>query len=198
MHISIPTLESARLILRPFLAADFEQMAIFFADLVSAFYGGPCNREDAWRKFAVYSGHWLLRGYGPWALQEKATGAFVGLSGLWYPEGWVEPEITWALVPGAHGKGYATEGARRALLAAYQDFGWTTAVSVVSVNNLASQAVALRLGATLEREVDYRHGPAHLYRHVALAALSTQSKTASTATTCAATHTSGVAEGLSG
>ena len=167
----ITTLESARLILRPFTQSDFEPMAAFFADPVSAFYGGPCNREEAWRKFAVYSGHWLLRGYGPWALQEKSTGAFVGLSGLWYPEGWAEPEITWALVPGAHGKGYATEGARRALLAAYQDFGWTTAVSVVSVHNRASQAVALRLGATLERDISYRHGSAYLYRHAGLHAL---------------------------
>lgn len=167
----IPTLESERLILRPFCAADFEPMAVFFADPISAFYGGPCPREEAWRKFAVYSGHWLLRGYGPWALQEKSSGAFVGLSGLWYPEGWIEPEITWALVPGAHGKGYATEGARRALRAAYEDFGWRTAVSVVSVNNAASQAVALRLGATLEQAVNYRHGPALLYRHVGLSDL---------------------------
>lgn len=167
----VPTLESERLRLRQLREADFEPMAAFFADPVSAFYGGPCNREDAWRKFAVYSGHWLLRGYGPWALEEKATGSFVGISGLWYPEGWAEPEITWALVPGAHGKGYATEGARRALQAAYEDFGWTTAVSVVSVANAPSQAVARRLGATLERDINYRHGPAHLYRHVAPGAL---------------------------
>ncbi len=80
--------------------------------------------------------------------------------------GWIEPEITWALVLGAHGKGYATEGAQRALQAAYEDFGWTTAVSVVSVENTASQAVAQRMGATLERDIDYRYGPAHLYRHL--------------------------------
>ena len=165
MQADIPTLETDRLILRAFRQEDFEPMAVFFADPVSAFYGGPCNREEAWRKFAVYSGHWALRGYGPWALEEKATGQYVGLSGLWYPEGWIEPEITWALVPGQHGKGYATEAALRALQAGYESFGWTTAVSVVSVNNKASQAVALRMGATLEREVSYRHGAAYLYRH---------------------------------
>lgn len=168
----IPTLESQRLILRPFRQADFEPMAVFFADPVSAYYGGPCGREDAWRKFAVYSGHWLLRGYGPWALEEKTTGAFVGLTGLWYPEGWFEPEITWALVPGQRGKGFATEGARRALRSAYEDFGWATAVSVVSVHNAASQAVAQRMGATMERDISYRHGPALVYRHAGLAALS--------------------------
>ncbi len=162
---TIPTLESERLLLRAFTQDDFEPMAAFYADPVSASYGGPCQREEAWRKFAVYCGHWALRGYGPWALQDKRTGAFVGLSGLWFPEGWIAPEITWALVPGQHGKGYATEGARRALQAAYADYGWTTAVSVVAVHNTASQAVAQRLGATREREVEFRHGAAYLYRH---------------------------------
>lgn len=165
MNITVPVFETPRLILRAFRPDDFEPMAAFFASPVSATYGGPCDREDAWRKFAVYSGHWALRGYGPWALEERASGQFVGISGLWYPEGWIEPEITWALVPGQQGKGFATEAAACALRAAYTHFGWRTAVSVVSVTNTASQAVAIRLGATRECEVAFRHGAAYLYRH---------------------------------
>jgi RimJ/RimL family protein N-acetyltransferase len=84
---------------------------------------------------------------------------------LWFPEGWIEPELTWALVPGHHGKGYATEAAQRSLVSAYGDFGWTTAVSVISIDNHASIAVAERLGATREATVEYRYGPAYLYRH---------------------------------
>lgn len=140
-------------------------MADFYADPMSSFYGGPCSREDAWRKFAAYPGHWTLRGYGPWALEEKQTGAFVGLSGLWFPEGWYAPEITWALTPGHHGKGYATEGAKRAVRSAYEDFGWETAVSVIALDNAPSIAVAERLGATRESEIEYRYGQAYLYRH---------------------------------
>lgn len=146
-------------------------MAEFYADPVSSFYGGPCGREDAWRKFAAYPGHWALRGYGPWALEEKSSGSFVGLSGLWFPEGWYAPEITWALVPAHHGKGLATEAARRALRAAYEDFGWSTAVSVIALDNKPSMAVAERLGATKEAEVDYRYGRASLYRHASLASI---------------------------
>jgi RimJ/RimL family protein N-acetyltransferase len=113
----------------------------------------------------VYPGHWALRGYGPWALEEKASGAFVGLAGLWFPHGWVEPEITWALLPGQHGKGYATEAAKRSLQAAYEHFGWTTAVSVISTDNAASLAVAERLGAQRESTIPFRQGLAHVYRH---------------------------------
>lgn len=171
MTPTIPSFTSDRLLLRPFTQDDFEPMAAFFADPVSSSYGGPCGRDEAWRKFAVYSGHWVLRGFGPWAVQEKSTGAFVGVAGLWFPEGWSEPEITWALVPGQHGKGYATEAAKRSLQAAYEHFGWTTAISVVATDNPASMAVAERLGAQRECSIPFRHGLAHVYRHVAPSAL---------------------------
>ncbi len=163
--MNIPTIESDRLILRHFDEDDFEPMASFFADPISSFYGGPCSRDDAWRKFAAYPGHWALRGYGPWALERKDTGAFIGLCGPWYPEGWFAPEITWALMPGHHGNGFATEAARRALDAAYADYGWESAVSVIAVENTASVKVAERLGAQLEQSIEGRYGHAHVYRH---------------------------------
>ncbi len=167
-----PTLETERLILRGFLPSDFEPMAAFYADDVSSFYGGPCNREEAWRKFAAYPGHWALRGFGPWALEEKASGEYVGLAGCWYPEAWPEPELTWALLPAHHGKGYATEAGLRSLEAAYDLFGWETAVSVIALDNTPSARVAERMGATNEGEIAYRYGTAHLWRHRPPAAVS--------------------------
>jgi RimJ/RimL family protein N-acetyltransferase len=172
--MNIPAFESPRLLLRAFKPDDFEPMAGFYASEVSRPYGGPCSRDEAWRKFAVYSGHWVLRGFGPWALEEKGTGQFVGLCGMWFPEGFPEPEISWALIPGQHGKGYATEAARRALQAAYEDFGWKTAVSVIATDNAASHAVAQRLGAQRERTIPFRGGQADVYRHVSLDALRNQ------------------------
>lgn len=140
-------------------------MADFYASDISRFYGGPCGREEAWRKFAMYPGHWALRGFGPWALEEKASGEFVGLSGMYFPDGWHAPEITWALVEPHHGKGFATEAAARALQSAYDDFGWTTAVSVIADDNDGSVAVARRLGAIFEEQITNRYGTASVYRH---------------------------------
>jgi RimJ/RimL family protein N-acetyltransferase len=163
--MEIPRIETERLTLRGMVADDFEAMAPFYASEVSRFYGGPCDREMAWRKFAMYPGHWVLRGYGPWMIELRTTGEVLGLCGPWYPDGWAEPEITWALVPGHHGKGYATEAARAALAYVFAELGWTTAVSVVALENIASIKVAERLGATAERELDYFYGPGRLYRH---------------------------------
>jgi RimJ/RimL family protein N-acetyltransferase len=68
-------------------------------------------------------------------------------------------------MPGYSGKGYATEGSLRALQAAYQDFGWRTAVSVVVANNSPSIAVAKRIGATQESVATLRGVDAYIFRH---------------------------------
>lgn len=165
ISVTVPTIHTERLVLRAFRGSDAEPMTVFFADPISEFYGGPLGADDAWRRFAMYPGHWFLRGYGPWAIEVRETGQYVGLTGPWYPAGWIEPEITWALVPGQHGHGYATEAAAAALAATYELFEWPTAVSVIATANSASIRVAERLGAVREREVTYRYGDAFLYRH---------------------------------
>jgi hypothetical protein len=45
------------------------------------------SREQSWRHLAFLVGHWKLRGYGMWAVEEKETGTFVGRIGFADPEG---------------------------------------------------------------------------------------------------------------
>ena len=163
---SIPVLETERLRLRPWRAADLDPFAEFCASEATArFVGGACNRDDAWRRMAGQIGHWVLRGYGSWVLEEKASGRWVGYSGLWNPEGWPEPELMWGLAVHAQGRGYATEAARRGRDFAYRELGWTKLISCIAPANMPSQRVAGRLGATLERTIELRGFPAGLYRH---------------------------------
>ena len=87
--MTIPTLTSERLILRPFRENDLDAFARCCQDEETMRYlGGTLSREDAWRQMAMLLGHWQLRGYGMWALEERATGAFVGRLGFHRPEGW--------------------------------------------------------------------------------------------------------------
>ncbi len=164
----IPVLETERLVMRGWSERDLEPFAAFWADEEAArFVGGACGREDAWRRLAGMAGHWTLRGYGLWALEDKATGAFAGWCGLWMPEGWPEPELGWSLVPALHGRGYATEAALRARRHAYDDLGWSTLISFIDPENLPSQRVAARLGARLEGSMMLRGSEAGIYRHPA-------------------------------
>ena len=139
-----PIIITERLTLRGLSDADVGAFARFFGSEHSSFYGGPIQPEESWRKLAMYAGHWVLRGYGPWAVTLTDTGETVGMVGPWYPEGWPEPEITYFLLEDYIGKGYATEAARAALDWAFAQ-GWSTAISAVAPENTASIEIAKRL-----------------------------------------------------
>lgn len=166
----VPTLETDRLLLRGIGQQDFEPFAAFYATDASRFVGGPIEPALAWRKLAGYAGGWIMRGYGHFALEEKAGGKFVGLVGPWFPEGWPEPEIAWMVMPEFQGHGFAKEAAIRSLRYAYEDLGWQTAISCIDADNVASIRLAQSLGATFEGNTQIRpFGPTRLYRHVARA-----------------------------
>ena len=164
----IPTLETARLILRGPTRDDFAPFAAFYASDRAAFVGGPLEAEASWRMLAMEIGHWVLKGYGRWSVIERNSGAVVGMIGPFCPEGWPEPEIGWDLYTGHEGKGYATEAGLAARNYAYDILGWDTAISLVKPANVKSAAVAKRLGARHDGQFTHvRHGLMDIYRHPA-------------------------------
>jgi len=147
------TLETARLRLRPFVLDDFEEHAAMVADPeVMRFLGEgkALPRFAAWRNLCSIVGHWGLRGYGMFAVVERSTGRYVGCVGPLFFEGWLGFEMCWTLRSEAWGKGYATEGARRALEYAFTELDQAHVISLIRPGNTASIRVAERLGETLE------------------------------------------------
>jgi RimJ/RimL family protein N-acetyltransferase len=108
--------------------------------------GQPLQRPLAWRNLAMMVGHWHLRGYGLWAVEERSSGAFVGRIGFWNPEGWPGFELGWMLRRSFRGLGYATEGARAALQVAFEQLGQPHVISLIHPENDPSIRVAQRLG----------------------------------------------------
>jgi RimJ/RimL family protein N-acetyltransferase len=127
---------------------DFEDYAEICADPeVMRFLGGkPFSRAEAWRHLAFLAGHWHLRGYGHWAVEEKASGKLIGRLGFLNPEGWPDFEIGWTLGRASWGKGYAIEGARRALDYGFHELKRNHVISLIHPHNQASIRVAERLG----------------------------------------------------
>lgn len=164
--ISIPRIETQRFLLREYRQSDFEEFSDFYSTERSRFIGGPLTREMAWRGLATHLGHWALRGYGFWAVEEKATGAFCGHVGLWHPEGWYEPEVGWVMMDHAEGRGVAYETAVAARAYAYGTLGWPTAVSMIDPANTRSIRLAERLGCDFEGMFEHcRLGPMQIWRH---------------------------------
>ena len=148
------TIETKRLILRKIdPARDFDAWARLMADAQTVKYigGQVMDRALAWRQMAAVIGHWEIRGYGFFSVEEKATGQWVGRVGPWNPEGWPEPEIGWTISRDHWGKGYASEAARASLKFAFDVLGWERVIHVILKGNERSIAVAERLGSKFLR-----------------------------------------------
>lgn len=165
--VTIPQISSENLIMRAPKADDFDTYCTFAIDPIrSAGFGTEPNRAKAWRWFACNLGHWALRGYGYFSIEDKASGQPCGLCGIWEPEGWPEAEIGWVVYEGFEGKGIAFEAATRVRDWAYTDLGFTTLTSNIVPGNDRSVALAKRLGAQFERAYDnVEMGLEHLFRH---------------------------------
>jgi RimJ/RimL family protein N-acetyltransferase len=148
------TLETERLKLRQFVESDLDALAQMCSDPETMRYiglGTTLSRADAWRSMAMFLGHWQLRGYGMWAVENKRTGAFLGRIGLHNPEGWPVLEVGW-LIDRAHwGQGLATEGGQAAISFAFDRLRLERISSVIHPQNAASLRVAEKLGMRPER-----------------------------------------------
>ena len=77
-----PTLETARLILRPPAVEDFPRWVEFMADEETArFIGGVQPPPQVWRTLCAVAGMWALTGEGMFSILEKSTGLWVGRIG---------------------------------------------------------------------------------------------------------------------
>lgn len=152
-----PTLTTARLILRPPLHEDFDGFAEMSAEEdTMRFIGGVAPRDAAWRGMSMLRGSWELLGYSMFSVLRRDTGEWIGRLGPWRPGGlegsWPGNEVGWGLKKSASGQGFALEGATAAMDWAFDHLGWDHIIHCIDKANAGSIALALRLGAQVERE----------------------------------------------
>jgi len=165
--VVIPELETERLRLRSLRPDHLDAYAGMYADPeVMRFLeqGAPLDRAAAFRSMALHLGHWQLRGYGQWALEERETGRFIGRAGLWRPEGWPGLEVGWVLSREAWGRGYATEAGGAAIGYAFEVLDAEEVISLIRPENTGSIRVAERLGQTFHRTIDLLGNEVSVYR----------------------------------
>lgn len=166
--VRVPVLTTQRLVMRGFGEGDFEAYAAMLADPEVARYLGdglPMSRRDAWRHLAMVIGHWALRGFGLWAVEERETGAFVGRVGLLEPAEWPGFELAFTLRRESWGRGYAREAGRAALDHARDVLGRSEIMSIIRPGNAASIRVAEALGARKGETVEFFGAPSDIYRY---------------------------------
>jgi RimJ/RimL family protein N-acetyltransferase len=160
-----PVIDTARLKLRRWREADIEPNTAMLADPASGRFitsvGKPVTDAFVgWCNAAIMTGHWTLHGVGMFVVEEKSTGKFAGRVGPWMPRSWPGFEIGWGISSEFRGKGYAVEAARASIDWSFAHFDIEQVIHCIDRENVASQSVARRLGAVVEREID-------LFGHVA-------------------------------
>jgi len=158
--MSIPVVETARLILRGPEPDDFAAYAAMWADPETTRHigdGTPKSIEESWTSFLRHAGHWHIVGFGSWIVEEKASHRAIGVLG--FNERKRErasdfdglPELGWMFDRAASGKGYATEALDAALSWGKETLGPVRVVAIAAPDNAASIRVAEKCGFTLFR-----------------------------------------------
>lgn len=124
------------------------------------------KENETWQKLAALAGHWSLRNYGSYAVEEKSSGKVIGVAGLDYPNDWPEPEIQWGLNRLYWGKGYASEAVRAVKETTAKYLPDLSLISLIHPDNANSSNLAKAVGAYFEKEYFFREAIWHIYRHV--------------------------------
>jgi RimJ/RimL family protein N-acetyltransferase len=152
-------MRTERLLLRQWRDADLEPWAAMNADpQVREFFAGTLTREQSAAAMRRFRRDLADRGWGWWALEVVATGAFIGFTGLdRVDEGlpFRGVEIGWRLARPAWGHGYATEAAHACLDYGFTRLGLDEIIAVAAAGNVRSHAVMRRLGMTRDPAGDF-------------------------------------------
>jgi ribosomal-protein-alanine N-acetyltransferase len=157
-----PSLTTPRLELRRWREDDLDAFAAINADpAVMEHFPGTLSRGQSDELVEKIEGGFEANGFGLWALEVRATGEFIGFTGLAVPgfEAQFTPavEIGWRLARSAWGNGYATEAALAALRFGFEGAGLDEIVSFTTLANHRSRAVMERIGMSHNPGDDFDH-----------------------------------------
>ncbi|MBN2773246.1 MAG: GNAT family N-acetyltransferase [Prolixibacteraceae bacterium] len=162
--------ETKRLIFRLVRKDDFEWWLRFVSNPESLKYFGfdkkltPLEITNLWfdKVFDRYKNN--LGGLN--VLIEKSSGMPVGQCGLLVQEvdNITELEIGYSLCPEFWGKGYATEAAIKCRNFAFENNFAESIISIVHIENIKSQNVALRNDMKFEKRTEFKNIPVNIYR----------------------------------
>src|SRR5215831_18520122 len=145
-------IRTERLVMRGWRESDLAPWAAMNADPeVRRYLGPPLTFQQASAWVLNFQDDLDRHGFGFWAVEVRASGEFIGFTGL----GTVDEEmpftgveIGWRLARPAWGHGYATEAALAAMDYGFEVMGLPEILAVTMARNVRSQAVMRRTGMT--------------------------------------------------
>ncbi|MGD1934969.1 MAG: GNAT family N-acetyltransferase [Candidatus Phaeomarinobacter sp.] len=157
-------IETERLLLRQFQEADFAVYAAMLADPdVARFIGGVRDQAGARHHFESACAHWRDRGFGKFAIEEKASGHLIGRAGPTIHADAPDVELGWTMAKTSWGRGYATEAAWACAAWMFETLSLKEIVSFIDPANVASVRVAEKLGQSYARDIVFEAESLRVY-----------------------------------
>jgi len=162
------SLETTRLTLREIVEGDIDFVAEMLSDPdVMRFYPKRLSRDESMEWIAKQRMRYERDGHGLWLASERESGEPVGQIGLcmqdiadWEPRR--NAEIGYLLHRAYWGRGFATEAATCVRQYAFDTLAYDHVISLIRPENEPSQAVARRLGMTIQGTTTAFHVWPHL------------------------------------
>jgi [ribosomal protein S5]-alanine N-acetyltransferase len=152
MGESIPSIRTARLLLRPMQRTDADALLRVFGDpqVMAAFDALLFDRAQMERWVQRNLDHQVRYGYGLWTIVHAADQTIIGDCGLEQMEldGVLEAELGYDLRSDYWNQGLATEAAAAVRDWAFGSLKLPRLVSIIRQHNHASQRVAQKIGMT--------------------------------------------------
>ena len=148
------TIETSRLILRPFESSDVETAFAWFGDpIVMRFTPtGPDTSLDQTKvRLSNYQEHQTTHGFSKWIILDRRLGCAIGDSGLLELREYACIDLGFRLVQRYWGKGLATEAASAWVHAAFHDLHLDRLTALVHPENYPSIRILEKLGFHLEK-----------------------------------------------
>lgn len=164
------TIETQRLILRPFTLEDLDDLAKILADpdVMEFSTTGPITRE-ATQKFLEEK---VLKEYKEWgtsvlAVIHKEDNQLIGFCGINHQilDGNPVAELGYRFAKAYWGQGLATEAAKACMEDVHRHLSIPRIVSIIEKDNTRSIALAERVGLRYEFDSIYKEIPVRIYSY---------------------------------
>ncbi|XOV66935.1 MAG: GNAT family N-acetyltransferase [Fluviicola sp.] len=156
-----PTLESERLILRPFTLEDVEEWYVIHQDPEVTRYtgdGGVISKEEVKRRIKDHVlADYVRHGFGRWVVVHKEDNCLIGFTGLKYIPEMKVVDLGYRFARKYWGQGIATEACKKALDFGFNDLKLDRVKAYIIPANIGSQKVLEKLEFEFVREL-YEEG----------------------------------------
>ena len=144
--------QTPRLCCRRWRKSDYDALYAVYSDPVAMRWvgdGEPITHEACLAWFEVTETNYSTRGYGMFALEDKATATVIGFCGLIHPGGQEDVEVKYAFLRAEWGKGLASEVLPALLEYGARQHRLHRIIATVDEAHEVSQRVLQRAGAVL-------------------------------------------------